>query len=659
MHPTSPNLLLVDNDSDFVAICAEYLELVGYRVMTATSIDDARQSLHKHRIHLALFDLRLVNDTDQKDKSGLTLAREIAPSIPKLIVTKFPVHQDVRDALKPRPNRPPDVVDYIDKRWGLDELQTAIEQSLKAHLQINWTLPIRWRTPFSFVQMVQAIAPFTSSMYLQERADEFEDLFRRLFCDRRQVTIGRILLLRDDYALLEVFAYGEQGFEEQYLVSCGCRLQLITEKERYQVLALGDMGVGNCVMKEFAETMRYGAAAYMLSDSKIDEVSTLRELIRHQHASQLRSIVTGLFNNTLSPWHKQNRYLDFTELAFAKVCREWLKLPEQKLTSNSLQQQIEIICQQARERGLLHLEATKSKICWQSDEETVDSYANFVPHLDKVNYGGSLNCGFTHGGVNTESVLVNTQGNSWLTDFSRSHERPLLFDYVSFELSLKWDLAYHLEIAERIKLERYLLTELTVEPFTFTGDEERYVNSKSVEESVHILAFVRQMALDRSKANFDVYLAVFFWSTLKQLAQFDATMFYTHRELVPFVHALLSVTLIYDKLTGQHSSNQMVPPQAHTSFWIDDAQKEVWIEGSIAKVTPQEFDLLAYMYERRGRLCAREELTERVLNGVHKDKLGQSQLNSAMNRLRRKIESVAREQTYLVTVRGRGYKLVF
>ena len=63
---------------------------------------EARNILEQGGIDLAIVDLRLLNDGDEKDISGLTLARETARSVPKIILTRFATVEAVREALGPQ-----------------------------------------------------------------------------------------------------------------------------------------------------------------------------------------------------------------------------------------------------------------------------------------------------------------------------------------------------------------------------------------------------------------------------------------------------------------------------------------------------------------------------------------------------------------------------
>src|SRR5689334_12163123 len=93
------HILIADNDPDAISIYSEYLQSIGYHIFKASSVAQARKIINTERLHLVILDLRLTDDSPG-DKSGLLLAQEIARSTPKLILTKWPTHQDVRTALK-------------------------------------------------------------------------------------------------------------------------------------------------------------------------------------------------------------------------------------------------------------------------------------------------------------------------------------------------------------------------------------------------------------------------------------------------------------------------------------------------------------------------------------------------------------------------------
>lgn len=88
---------------------------------------------------------------------------------------------------------------------------------------------------------------------------------------------------------------------------------------------------------------------------------------------------------------------------------------------------------------------------------------------------------------------------------------------------------------------------------------------------------------------------------------------------------------------------------------LDPERHEVTIEGIPLQLPPKEFDLLATLMRRAGKLCPREMLIGDVWGP---DYFGDTRtLDVHIKRLRGKIEPDPRRPKLLKTVRGLGYKL--
>jgi CheY-like chemotaxis protein len=124
-------ILFADNDPDFLETRREFLEQEGYRVIPALNPTEARRALERGRIDLAILDIRLENDDDEKDTSGLILAKEVALSVPKIILTGFPSHKTVVEALTPQLKGLPAALDYVAKEEGPEAMLRSIRKTLE------------------------------------------------------------------------------------------------------------------------------------------------------------------------------------------------------------------------------------------------------------------------------------------------------------------------------------------------------------------------------------------------------------------------------------------------------------------------------------------------------------------------------------------------
>ena len=78
-------------------------------------------------------------------------------------------------------------------------------------------------------------------------------------------------------------------------------------------------------------------------------------------------------------------------------------------------------------------------------------------------------------------------------------------------------------------------------------------------------------------------------------------------------------------------------------------------------ISTDEFELLCYLYEHRGRVCTKDELIENVYRqryGRMAGGVSDEALHALVSRLRGKIEPERRRPRYVLTVRGEGYKFV-
>jgi 6-phosphofructokinase 1 len=84
-------ILVADNDPDYrESLAASVLEPEGFQVHQAASPEQAQQLLQKYLIHLAILDVRLENDDDPHDMSGLALCKAIDPVVARILLTAYP-----------------------------------------------------------------------------------------------------------------------------------------------------------------------------------------------------------------------------------------------------------------------------------------------------------------------------------------------------------------------------------------------------------------------------------------------------------------------------------------------------------------------------------------------------------------------------------------
>jgi DNA-binding NtrC family response regulator len=127
---TKATILFADNDPEFLKTRSEFLEQHGYQIILAFEPIEAKRIIEQGQVDLAILDLRLINDDDEKDLSGLSVAKESVPSVPKIILTRFPTVEAVREALRPALDGLPPAVNFVAKQEGPQALLAVVRKAV-------------------------------------------------------------------------------------------------------------------------------------------------------------------------------------------------------------------------------------------------------------------------------------------------------------------------------------------------------------------------------------------------------------------------------------------------------------------------------------------------------------------------------------------------
>lgn len=657
-------ILFMDNNPRFLEVQSRLLEQLGYKVLRALTLAEAEEKLTKERIHLAIFDIRMEDEDDGQDISGLLLAQNKAfQPIPKIILTAHTDSRDTykyaRDVLGPTEDGLPPAVNFIGKDEGPETLIQAVERAFRQYVHINWNLVIRWEKAGSFAHLAEFIAPTASTHQRQQVALEIEDLFRKLFSTYDQITLGRPLFAGNGQVILELFAYPQARGEEQYVLACGDRQCMTAEAERYEQFIRRQSSTGRLEKVESEQTVHCAVVAYTLTGTKLEDVKPFQAFYQSTPIDAVHQALNHLFGTVLKPWHKTAPSVKRLTTVQEWI-QEWLASTTEMLVPTTLTEPMATLCRAISEQGLASVDYRLEKLSVAFGYQPAHLFTNPITYLAKTPLlpGLSTHYGITHGQLRHDTLLVNSQQQTYLVHFSQTAYAPLLRDFVSLELSVKVDLLDTLDLQLRYELERRLFLMTTLEQ-TINTD----ALPPELSKALSTVRQIRQMAAAQVDTAIIPYLLGLCIETLKRLVQFEPTRRYNRRELAGFAHCYMMAAMLCDKLAETAEALTPVPPQALRSLWIDDRNKEAWVEGKRIELTPQDFDLLAYLYQHRGQLCSRQAIVRTVFGVEYEEadelmEIERSRLNSAISRLRQKLEPDLDNPQYLVTVRGQGYKLI-
>lgn len=98
------------------------------------------------------------------------------------------------------------------------------------------------------------------------------------------------------------------------------------------------------------------------------------------------------------------------------------------------------------------------------------------------------------------------------------------------------------------------------------------------------------------------------------------------------------------------------PPRG---VWLDKDAGEVYVDGRrVPTLSNLEYRLLHALYNRKDKLCDKYRLVEEVWGESYIDEVDDARIEKLISRVRAKIEEDPTNPRYLVTVRGRGYRLL-
>lgn len=112
--------------------------------------------------------------------------------------------------------------------------------------------------------------------------------------------------------------------------------------------------------------------------------------------------------------------------------------------------------------------------------------------------------------------------------------------------------------------------------------------------------------------------------------------------------------LLADFVRRQATIQREVPE----GIWLDEDAGEVWVSGMpVEPLTELEFKLLKLLYQRMNKITDKFQIVETVWGVDYIEQVDDARIEKLVSRLRSKVEPDPSNPRYLLTMRGRGYKL--
>ncbi len=533
-------------------------------------MQEAEQCLQEQWVHLAILDIRLEDDHDEKDISGLQLAQAPAyRALPKIILTSYATVEAARAALGPALGSSAPAVNFLRKDEGAQAMIAAIEEALAHHVRINWDLVLRRQPhqPLTGAYLVACMQPHVAGERLLQRADELEDLLRRLFYDYSQLTLERLLWHDAGQVAFLVVAFQAGALPASFVVVCGEPSPMAAAAEHYQRYAPHAMGATSTVLSLQATTLHFVAHAYTLANADLEQVQPLSEVYRLGSAKACDEALAGLLQHTLAAWHHDSRIPD-TERTLDTIYRERLHWPPDALQQGAAR--LQALLPQVRALGL----------------EITHAAGQLTVHVAGVTYtypeplavlsqpaalGQPVLLTHTPGRLTGENILADTQGRTWLSDFAEAGLAPWLWNVVALEAIMRFDWVEPGDLARLHDMEQHL----TDAPFNTL--ELRQIEP-SLRKPVRALQTLRRLAVPLVGTEMPSYILGLAFQAATRFLRCDPTVQWTRREIIRLTHALLAAAMLCGKLGHSQAQTPTSAPDA-TGLKLDHTSRTVWVHG--------------------------------------------------------------------------------
>jgi DNA-binding response OmpR family regulator len=645
-------VLLVDDDLAFLETRAEFLTEAGYEVILASTVAEAERQMSGGHIHLAVLDIRLVDNFDPKDTSGLSLAKHSDfRRIPKIMQTDYPSFETVREALSADLEGMPPAVEYVDKSEGAEALVLALDKSFKRHVRRNESLVIHFgeRDLVSFYNLATLLDPTCSGEKLANYTAELRDIFCQLFYRKTEIRIDRLLWKSEGRTALIVYAFAPGKHVQAQVVVCGHSEVVMNEARRYQEFAPEAPGASGTVLVRSSETLHFAANVYALAGTNIENVYTLAESYRECPEKTFKLSLENLFTNTLEGWQLGKSIPDDKQSP-ATFYREELCFGKKALTVPEVRQRISDVAQQLPRLGL-KIEDAFPNLTIRFGNKSF-SYPDPVSYLHNTfSVEPSRLLVNTPGILTGSNILVDQEGRTWLTEFAQAGPKPLLWNHAAMEAVVRFDWVESNSIAELYELETVL-----------TGTGFNKISACEVaaqlRKPLRVIQEIRRLAYRANSSAWMEYQLGLFYHAAHRLMALNPSSRLTDKELAKMAHVILAQAMICGSLSPENGKSPVAPRAP--GIFVDHADHAVWVEGKRIHLSSQSYDLLRHLDMRKGELCTRQELIERVMAERYDatDTSQQSRLNTSIYRLRREIENDPDNPRYLLNERKVGYRLV-
>jgi hypothetical protein len=110
---------------------------------------------------------------------------------------------------------------------------------------------------------------------------------------------------------------------------------------------------------------------------------------------------------------------------------------------------------------------------------------------------------------------------------------------------------------------------------------------------------------------------------------------------------------------GSEATVQLTLPTEEGRMWIDVQAHRVYVLGEELDppLSAAQYNLLELLYRNPNRVISRDEVISNVWSGIDTEGVSEQAIDALVRRLRDRLAQADDEYRYVVTVRGRGFRI--
>jgi CheY-like chemotaxis protein len=478
MHANNkmPRILLVENDKRARESYRVLLRYWGYFPVFAVGegkalMSDAVAKARKFHCILALIDLRLLDDSDEEDTSGLQLVERIYPAR-SIILTAFPTPQILREMLDKHRDIP-----FLSKIDAPEKIKETLDREARKICAVKRGLQIRPQ------QLLDQISQTTFSSLLEEYPDQIADILAQLLPGAKNLRIDRLDsgffssrasdVPRPHSVVLKVY---EEDYEP-VVVKLARSQKIEVEVDRYERFISRKIG-GNFTVKleRSANLWDIGGALYSYIGDF--DVKTFSSYYEEHPIEDIRECLEAFF--TVSWGRHYERKQPQTNISlfhlYVDVWGDWYTKRVRDFSTDHLWQV----------EGLNKHLNLPNPIDWFKTRIVENQ------ELD-LSIVETTQSAITHGDLHGDNLLIDGRKNPWVIDFERSGEGHALQDFIELESDIINRLeAPSEDISSYYHMCQVIARQTLIKPLE---DSETKSRDPRIQKALQTISLLRSLAL--------------------------------------------------------------------------------------------------------------------------------------------------------------------